>query len=241
MITQYSRDGSFLSRTLRKGILTIIAKDNIDQNSKSTTASKHYLGTSLYIFQFPTEENPGIPVEYGDLENSSSRSSLKTDALPSSYIYVKNFLTPLQTLTMPSKLPATPFPTTPDSNYRNGISDEVAWLKTANTTIVWTAWARYHSQRSHHTRKPDISAILLLIDAPVQTLEPSNIAWRLLKRQHNCWILAKSVLMKVINQYISYQRSFNGDLLKWFDPEKYFVCLDLFTQKNQSFIFLLCW
>ena len=126
MITQYSRDGSFLSRTLRKGILTIIAKDNIDQNSKSTTASKHYLGTSLYIFQFPTEENPGIPVEYGDLENSSSRSSLKTDALPSSYIYVKNFLTPLQTLTMPSKLPSTPFPTTPDSNYRNGISDEVA-------------------------------------------------------------------------------------------------------------------
>ena len=126
MITQYSRDGSFLSRTLRKGILTIIAKDNIDQNSKSTTAAKHYLGTSLSIFQFPTEENPGIPVEYGDLENSSSRSSLKTDALPSSYIYVKNSLTPLQTLTMPSKLPATPFPTTPDSNYRNGISDEVA-------------------------------------------------------------------------------------------------------------------
>ena len=138
MISQYNRDGAFLPGTLRKGILKIIAKDNIDQNSKSTTATRHYRGTSLSIFQFPTEENPGIAVEYGDLENSSNRSSLKIDALPSSYICVKNFLTSLQTLTMPSKLPPTPFPITTDSNYRNAISDEVAWLKTANTTNVWT-------------------------------------------------------------------------------------------------------
>ena len=51
---------------------------------------------------------------------------------------------------MPSKLPPTPFLTTPDSNYRNRISDKVAWLQTANTTNVWTAWAWYHSERSHH-------------------------------------------------------------------------------------------
>ena len=72
---------------------------------------------------------------------------------------------------MPSKLPPTTFPNTPESNYRNGISDEVAWLKTANTTNVWTTWARYHYQRSHYTRKPDISAILPITDAPVHTLD----------------------------------------------------------------------
>ena len=171
MISQYNRDGAFLCRTFRKDILTIIAKGNIDQNSKSTTATRHYHGTSLSIFQFPTEENPARAVEYGDLENSSNQSSLKTDALSSSYIYVKNFLTPLQTLTMPSKLFPTPFPTIPDSNYRNRISDEVEWLKTANATNVWTARAWYHSQRSHHTRKPDIQAILALIDAPVHRLD----------------------------------------------------------------------
>ena len=162
MISQHHRDGVFLRRTLREGILTIIAKDNIDKNSKSTTSTRHYHGTSLFIFQFPTEENPSIAVEHGDLENSSNRSSSKVDPLPSSYICVKNFLTPLQTLTMPSKLPLTPFP----SSYRNGISDEVAWLKAAKTTNVWTAWARYHSQRSHHTRKPGISLILPLIVHP---------------------------------------------------------------------------
>ena len=113
MISQYDRDGAFLRRTLRKGILTIIAKNNVDQNSKSTTATRHYHGTSLFIFQFPTEENPGIAVEYGDLENSSNRSSLKINALQSSYTCAKNFLTPLQTLTMPSTLPPTTFLTTP--------------------------------------------------------------------------------------------------------------------------------
>ena len=75
MISQYNTDGAFLLRTLRKGILKIISKDNIDQNSKSTTATRHWHGTS--IFQFPTEENPGIAIEHGDLENSSNRSSYK--------------------------------------------------------------------------------------------------------------------------------------------------------------------
>ena len=68
-------------------------------------------------------------------------------------------------------MPPTPFLITPDGNYRNRISDKVAWLKRAITTNVWASWTRYHFQRSHHTRKPDISAILPLIDAPVQTLD----------------------------------------------------------------------
>ena len=62
IISQFNRDGAFLPRTLRKGILAIIAKDHIDKNSKSTTATRHYYGISLSIFQFPTEENPGIAV-----------------------------------------------------------------------------------------------------------------------------------------------------------------------------------
>ena len=90
MIFQYSRDRAF--RTLRKGILTIITNDNINQNSVSTTATRHYQGTSLTIFQFPTEENPGIPVEYGDLENPSNLSFLKIDAIPSSYSCIKTSL-----------------------------------------------------------------------------------------------------------------------------------------------------
>ena len=52
MIYQYNKDGEFLPRTLRNSRLKIIARDNIDQNSKSTTATRHYHGTSLSIFSF---------------------------------------------------------------------------------------------------------------------------------------------------------------------------------------------
>ena len=51
------------------------------------------------------------------------------------------------------------------------MSDEVTWIKTANTTDFWIAWALYHSQSSRHTRKPDSSAILSLIDEPIQTID----------------------------------------------------------------------
>ena len=34
-----------------------------------------------------------------------------------------------------SILPPTPCPTTPDSSYKNGISDEVLWFKTANNRL----------------------------------------------------------------------------------------------------------
>ena len=50
----------------------------------------------------------------------------------------------MQTLIIPSKLPPTPFPITQDSNYENGISDEVTWFKTAKTTDNWAAWAFYY-------------------------------------------------------------------------------------------------
>ena len=78
MISQHNRDGAFLPLTLKKGYINGIAKGNINQNSKSTIATRHYHGTSLSISQFPTEENPGIAVKYGDLENSSNQSFWKS-------------------------------------------------------------------------------------------------------------------------------------------------------------------
>ena len=52
MISQYNRDGAVLPRALRKGILTIIAKDNFDKNlsqplEQGTTMKHHYLFSSF--------------------------------------------------------------------------------------------------------------------------------------------------------------------------------------------------
>ena len=94
----------------------IITKGNSNQNSKSTTATRDYHGT-LSIFLFPTGENTGVAVKCGDLENSSNQSSLKINAHPSSYACIKNSPMPLQTCSMPSTLPPTPFLATPTSSY----------------------------------------------------------------------------------------------------------------------------
>ena len=68
IISPYINDGTFLLGTLRKSILMIIAKDNIDQNSNSTTAPRQYYGILLSVFLFSIDENPGTATEYGDLE-----------------------------------------------------------------------------------------------------------------------------------------------------------------------------
>ena len=48
-------------------------------------------------------------MEYGDLEHSTNRQSLKIDSLSSSNTCAKMFLTTLRTLTMPSNFPPTTF------------------------------------------------------------------------------------------------------------------------------------
>ena len=42
------------------GTFTIIAKDNIDLNSRSTKVKQHFHGVSMTTMQFPTADNPGI-------------------------------------------------------------------------------------------------------------------------------------------------------------------------------------
>ena len=90
MLYQYARDGVFLPSVLKQDIFTIIAKDNIDINAKSSTASKHFYGTSMSILQFPLTENPTPlpPIEI-DLSNFQSSKSKKVNGLPESYANVK--------------------------------------------------------------------------------------------------------------------------------------------------------
>ena len=104
------------------------------QPLQQCSTMKHY-----YLFASFQQKKAVIAVEYGDREHSSKQSCLKIDAVPSFYACVKNFLNPLQTLIIPSKLPPAPFSTNPQSNCRNRILDEVKWLKTANATNVWTS------------------------------------------------------------------------------------------------------
>ena len=224
IIAQYENDGVFLPSILRKGILTIIAKDNIDQNSKSTTASKHCHQTSLSVFQFPTVGNPGEPLLKVKGPSRTS-TSLKVDLIPSSYTCIKNFLMSFNTL-YPNPKRSVTCPDSPDSIYTQGVEDELQWLQNSNQSDdIWVPWARHHSSKERSKVRPqDISAILPLIDAPVHTLDT----------QYHCMDIVDKTVKKLNPGQICVDESDQpvfaiSKQLQWrfpeqFGPDKYF-CL----------------
>ena len=93
---QYERDRVFIPCNLKKNIFIIIAQDNIDHNARSTTATQHFHGTSVSVFQFPSVVFPGDMISYADELPTTTKSSnsKQVDSLPSSYTEIQIFLSP---------------------------------------------------------------------------------------------------------------------------------------------------
>ena len=87
ILHQYERDGVFIPCNLKKNIFTITAKDNIDYNARSTTASKHYHETSFSFFQIPPVAFPGDMIFYSDKLPTTTKlsNSKKLHSLASPY------------------------------------------------------------------------------------------------------------------------------------------------------------
>ena len=71
-------------------VYSVIAKDNIDLNTSSTTAKSHSHGTSMSMLNFPSNDNPGIPIgnDFG-IDSKHNKESLKVDVIPEPYSVVK--------------------------------------------------------------------------------------------------------------------------------------------------------
>ena len=67
----------FFPNVLKKGILTVLIKDNIDVNATSSFIQQHYHGTSMSIAQFVTEEEKGIDFPEINIPKPSSSHSKK--------------------------------------------------------------------------------------------------------------------------------------------------------------------
>lgn len=72
---------------LRKEIFTVAALDNLDHNPSSRTATTSFHGTGISIFQFPTQQQPGLVQETINIRRGSKRSA-DGNLLPSSYTFV---------------------------------------------------------------------------------------------------------------------------------------------------------
>ena len=187
LITQFKMHGMFLPGNLRSGLFTILAKDNVDSNATSSTATRHYHGTSITIMQYPTAGNTCVDV-YKPLpafDDAAPTKSKKVEAIPDEYAKPPYVYFPKL-----DELYATP-PQKQDDMYKDntmylkGVSDEVEWLESISVSLdegSLDSWSKHHA--AHKRRVVDMPgkhALLPLIDSPVHTLQT----------QHHCMQINK--------------------------------------------------
>ena len=87
---KYELNGCSIPDNVKLNIYTVVAKDNIDLNSRSTIVKSHFHGISMSILQSPSPLNPGVSQEH-NLEASDpfSFKSKKVPSLPLSYTELK--------------------------------------------------------------------------------------------------------------------------------------------------------
>ena len=137
-------------------MFSVGAQDNIDHNTSATTAMPSFHGTGVIVFQFPTEDNPGVSRQ----PNKGLDSQLDTLSLPGSYSIVP----PIELKTTSIKVP--PRNQQPiESSLVENMERENLWIKCASASNQQsTTRAAYHSN-SHPNNKlkpPAITALLPL-------------------------------------------------------------------------------
>ena len=82
----YSLYHCFFPNILKKGLFTIMLKDNIDINAKATFVKSHYHGTSLSMVQF--RDDVGIDFPEINFQTQIKEQSKKLLPLPTKHINV---------------------------------------------------------------------------------------------------------------------------------------------------------
>ena len=155
---QFVADGCVVPASLRKGLLTIGALDNLDHNPSSTTAPSSFHGTGISLFQLPTAGNHG---ELRDPIRLPSQGS--GHSLPEKYAIVH----PIALSTNSSVIPARITKETGCSLiFEKG--EEKRWME---ETLVkfdiesvmaddMLTWAAFHSAKEVEKDPPALTALL---------------------------------------------------------------------------------
>ena len=166
LLKQYERDMAFVPKQSCKSLFTVMAKDNIDFNAASATATGHYHRT-MSIFNFRTENFDGESLSYNFPRDVSS-SSYKVEALPKSYTSIRDlhmsskskYYAPLSNVIIP------------DFDFKimdSALSEEKKFLDTFESNEY--GWSSYHASfKRTSVENTDISTILPLVREKVRTL-----------------------------------------------------------------------
>lgn len=162
---RFKEDGCVSPASLRSGIFSVGALDNLDHNPSSTTSVSSFHGTGISIFQFPTESKPGE----GRPPLVVPPSGTEHVGLPASYASVSPVALTTSSVSVP-EYKATPVQG--DVSVEDAIQRESHWVthaltKLDNETISaadHVAWAAYHSNNQHQPNDTeDLPAITALL------------------------------------------------------------------------------
>ena len=153
---------------MRKELFTIVAKDNIDVNAKSTKVSSHYHGISFTIMQFLTKENCGILQE--KLYDFSEKSPKKL-ILPEEYTEFKPL--PFRTNTPLFYPTCTINFERKDDSFKAALEEEKGWLESVSSSTIDTcpSWSKHHSEKVQKDVIPGIHSMSPPIHKKVASVE----------------------------------------------------------------------
>ena len=212
-VRQFKTHGIFAPGELKRGVFTVVAKDYVDHNARSSTATKHFHGTSMTVMQTPTpgktETNisnvENTTVDISDtpesIENTAANglNSLATkeksktkqvESIPKEYAEPPYVYFPK----LVDGLYAVPCPVT-DSKYDandmhdNGVFNEITWLDYAalsSSSQSVNPWSKNHSNLKRQVPDlPGIHAIVPLMNVAVHTLQTQHHCMQYIKKSVN--------------------------------------------------------
>ena len=208
-LRQFEIHKVFLPTSSRKNIFTVIAKDNIDLNASSSTASSHYHGTCMSLLQFPTTDNKGVTVDY-DYVNCD-KTKLKVDKLPNEYAVSER-----RNLSFPNEFYLTVSTVNTidiqDGILINAINEEKHWLQ--SYTFENDCCSSFHASKHRCSIKlNDTSSIMPLIREKVHTLDTQIHCMKIIKETIKA-INDGQTFVDVCDQpFYALTNKFNGNFL----------------------------
>ena len=164
---KYQEDGFVCPPSLREGLFTTAAVDNIDHNPSSTTAVKAFHGTSISIFQHPETALESMQTDLKvDIEDSSTKIEL-----PESY----TTLSPTKTKSQEYSLQTVNWNNESTHEAKDEMKDWLEHLMHLNEEDSSSdikdrfSWSGFHSKRSASSPVKSTSTLLPLLNESVNS------------------------------------------------------------------------
>jgi hypothetical protein len=157
---RFEAEGVVCPINMKLGLFTVGALDNCDHNPTSATAHDSFHGTSISLFQFPSDDMAGTDRGVILLDESTSQKGRRQVVpLPDAYRDVPPAILRTKQMKVPPSLsPVRP----PEATLPGAIAEEEEWLAHVRSLICkekleekdYVTWAVFHASRQQQVPHP---------------------------------------------------------------------------------------